>query len=154
MLRAREADRSGRTIQAPETGPSQALINRTSGREREHRSAHPGPGCEQHRGRRIAAPVALLRRPISEELAVALCQSLALEGRERLAELISACVPHASNRLGIRSSETPHEQSVVAEVLLQFRPRPNTRAMPASLHRHHARGCLRTRAADYTCATG
>ena len=31
MLRAREADRSGRTIQAPETGPSQALINRTSG---------------------------------------------------------------------------------------------------------------------------
>ena len=113
-----------------------------------------GRQYQRHRLRSARAPVALLRRPISEELAVALCQSLALEGRERLAELISACVPHASNRLGIRSSKTPHEQSVVAEVLLQFRPRPNTRAMPASLHRHHARGCLRTRAGEYTCATG
>jgi hypothetical protein len=76
----------------------------------------------------------LLCRPISEELAVALRQGLALEGRKRLAELISACVPHASNRLGISSSKTPHEQGVVAEVLLQIRPRPNTRAMLAGFH--------------------
>jgi hypothetical protein len=53
---------------------------------------------------------------------VALYQRLALEGTKSLAELISACFPHAKNELGVRALETPHERCMVAEVLLQFRP--------------------------------
>ena len=56
--------------------------------------------------------------PSSEQFAVALYQRLALEGRKWFAELISACFPHAKNELGVRAFETPHEQGVVAEVLL------------------------------------
>jgi hypothetical protein len=72
--------------------------------------------------------------PISEQFAVALYESLALEGRKWMAELISACFPHAKNRVGICSSKTAHEQRMMAEVLLQFRQHPNTRAMLADFH--------------------
>ena len=60
MLRAHEKRTVLAGLSRPsETGPSQALINRTSG-ESAYRLRTPRPGCEQHRGRRITAPRTLL----------------------------------------------------------------------------------------------
>jgi hypothetical protein len=73
---------------------------------------------------------------------MALYESLALEGRKRMAELISACFAHAKNRVRICSSKTAHEQRMMAEVLLQFRQHLNTRAMLADFHQLYARGRL------------
>ena len=61
-------------------------------------------------------------RPRSEQFTVALYQRLSLIRRKRLAELISACIPHAENEIAVRTSETPHERGMVPEVLLQLLP--------------------------------
>ncbi len=57
-----------------------------------------------------------LRRPGSEQFAVPLDQSLALERRKWLVDLIPVCFPHVSNGLRIGSCKTPQEGRVVAEM--------------------------------------